>query len=337
MIPFFEKTMANLTDAAMCGFLNVGQFRHQIPHDSRWALEEYIAECASLTPETFFALPVEEETDVEEELQDLTREHPLTWRAPVTTAFPENNRAYADLFPCAQGWSAPTVIMLHAFMSASDIGYRRAALRFNALGWNAAFIHLPYHYSRRPKGYLNGELAITADLVRTSQGLRQGVIELRQLMRRLRSRGCREFGLWATSYGGWIGALLSSVERDFRFIALMAPIVDVEHAIWESRAAIQLRSQLKGRGISHDLVEQHFHLTSPMHNIPLAGSDKVVFAAGRYDLVAKREDIWLAHERWEGSAFIEVAQGHFGYRMMPATFEHLKEQGVFEIPHPASK
>lgn len=335
MFRHFEKTLATVADAAMCGFLNVGQFRHQLPHDSRAALEDYIRDCASLTPAEFYSVP--EEVEVEDETEDSTHERHLSWVAPVISSFPENNRTHVDLFPGPGGWSAPTVIMLHAFMSASDIGYRRAAQNFNKLGWNAAFIHLPYHYSRRPRGYLNGELAITADLVRTAEGLRQGVIELRQLMRRLRALGCREFGLWATSYGGWIGSLLSFVESDFRFIALMAPIVNVTHAIWESGAAMQLRSQLRGRGIDRELVEQHFHLTSPMHNVPVSGGDKVVLAAGRYDLVAPLEDIRQAHEQWKGSSLIEVDQGHFGYRMMPATLKHLLKHQMFEIPQSGPK
>ena len=60
-------------------------------------------------------------------------------------------------------------------------------------------------------------------------------------MATLRERGCEEFGVLGTSYGGWIGALLAMVERDFRFVALMAPIVNVEHAIWGSPAARFMR------------------------------------------------------------------------------------------------
>src|SRR3989441_7361526 len=41
-------------------------------------------------------------------------------------------------------------------------------------------------FSRVPRGYWNGELAITCDLIRNAEGLRQGVIELRQLMSALR-------------------------------------------------------------------------------------------------------------------------------------------------------
>src|SRR5207248_2238822 len=72
----------------------------------------------------------------------------ITWPSPINTNFPENNTAHVDFFPCARGWTAPTVLMLHALMSASHIGYRRYAARLNQLGWNACLVHLPYHYSR---------------------------------------------------------------------------------------------------------------------------------------------------------------------------------------------
>ena len=154
--------------------------------------------------------------------------------------------ARADFFSCADGPTAPTLLILHALLSATHIGYRRLAGHFNALGWNACFVHLPYHYSRVPRGYWNGELAITPDLIRNAEGLRQGVIEVRQLISALRGRGSRDFGILGTSYGAWIGALLACVESELRFVALMAPIVNVEHASWESPASIFMRRAVFG-------------------------------------------------------------------------------------------
>ncbi len=220
------------------------------------------------------------------------------------------------------------VLMLHALMSASHIGYRRWAARFNELGWNACFVHLPYHYSRVPSGYWNGELAITADLIRTAEGLRQGVIEVRQLIAALRERGCREFGVLGTSYGGWISALLAIVERDFRFVALMAPIVNVEHAIWESPASAFMRRELHRANIERSLVARHFHLSSPTHNQPLCSADCVLFVAGEFDLIARPADIEKIQQKWCGSGLLRVAQGHFGYRMIHETIARLKERGL---------
>jgi len=316
-------------DSAMCAAMFALQRRHRLHAKSRTELEQYIRECSSLTRSTYFAAPP---PDLERAGDHSPGRSPLRWQSPIRTVFPENDTAHADLFPCAGGWSAPTVIFLHALMSASDIGYRRWAAEFNARGWNACFVHLPYHYSRTPQQHRNGELAITGDLLRTAEGLRQGVSELRQLMATLRSWGCREFGLWASSYGGWIGALLASVEADFRFVGLLEPIVDIEHAIWMSPAGAALRRELRARGIEQSLIEQHFHLTSPLHGRPLCGNERVIFIGGEYDRIARIEDITRMHRLWSGSTLVSVPQGHFGYRMMPALWQWLNANGVLEHP-----
>jgi len=324
-IPFLDRPVAMLLDFGMCLAMNAVQSRHRLDPGSRGKLEEYIARCEAMTRDEYYALPPVEpgSPPAEAGLRQ------LSWPSPVRTAYPENNQTRIDLFPCGAGWTSPTVIMLHALMSASDTGYRQWAKKFNSLGWNACFVHLPYHYSRKPAGFVNGELAISADLVRTAEGLRQGVLELRQLMQCLRERGCRGFGLWASSYGAWIGALLGFIEHDFRFMALMEAILNIEHAIWKGGASVVLRRELTGAGIDHALVERHFHLTSPLDALPLCGGEKILFASGDYDRIAPREEIEKLHRKWTGSELLHVPQGHFGNRMMPAVFARLKARGDF--------
>ena len=133
-------------------------------------------------------------------------------------------------------------------MSANDLGYRRIAAQLNRRGWNAALMHLPYHYSRVPRGYSNGALALTSNLPQNAETLRQAVTEVRQLMEYFRRNGCPDFGMIGTSYGGWVGALVSFVEREFRFVTLLQPIADIEHAIWESPASSMIRRALVSGG-----------------------------------------------------------------------------------------
>ena len=149
----------------------------------------------------------------------------------------------------------------------------------NSAGTRVSFIcHTTFRVS--PTGYWNGELAITPDLIRNAEGLRQGVIELRQIMESLRGHGCHEFGVLATSYGGWIGALLTLVESDFRFVALMSPIVNIEQAIWHSPAARRIRRELVQANIERALVARHFHLSSPLHGRPVCDPTRILFVTG---------------------------------------------------------
>ena len=318
-----RRFSANAVDSVICTSMNLLQSRHRLHARSREEMQRYLAECEKLTAHEYYAAP--SNGDLAGAIGNGTS---VTWPSPIETKFPVNNIARADLFRSARGWSAPTIFILHALMSATHIGYRRLAARLNELGWNACFVHLPFHYSRVPRGYWNGELAITADLIRNAEGLRQGVMEVRQLMAALHERNCHEFGLLGTSYGGWIGALLAVVERDFRFVALMAPIVNVEHAIWENPAAWFMRRELRRANIESSLVARHFHLSSPMHNQPLCDPARILFVAGEFDLITRPEHIEAIHQKWRGSELLRVPQGHFGYRMMRDTITRLKARAL---------
>jgi len=318
-----HRARASVVDFGMCAAMNLLQSRHRLNGTSLAEMERYVAECEQLTAQKYYSPPRDFDLRRAIEQKNTTT---IAWSSPIKTSFPRNNVARADFYWSARGKTAPTVFILHALMSASHIGYRRWAARFNELGWNACFVHLPYHYSRVPRGHWNGELAITANLIRNAEGLRQGVMEVRQLMTALREAGGREFGILGTSYGGWIGALLAMVERDLRFVALMAPIVNVEHAIWENPGTAFMRRELRRAKIAPELVARHFHLSSPSHNEPLCDPARVLFVSGDYDLIARPADIEGIQQKWHGSELLRVRQGHFGYRMMRETVARLKER-----------
>jgi 1-acyl-sn-glycerol-3-phosphate acyltransferase len=322
-------------DSLLCASINWLHRRHPLNGHSREQMERYLTACERLSPQDYYVPPQaiggNGASDSKPALNDIhdSRMATLSWRSPIKTEFPANNTARVDFFRRdARTWTgAPTVFLLHALMSSSPTGYYRWAEKFNELGWNACFVHLPYHFSRVPTGYWNGELAITPDLIRNAEGLRQGVIELRQIMESLRRHGCREFGVLATSYGGWIGALLTLVESDFRFVALMSPIVNVEHAIWQSPAARRLRRELVQANIERALVARHFHLSSPLHGRPVCDPTRILFVTGEFDSIAPPAEIEAIRQTWRGSELLRVRQGHFGHRMMRETIAHLKHRG----------
>jgi len=330
-----RRASAKTVDSLLCASINWLHRRHSLNGHSRQEMEHYLTECESFSPQEYYVPPQTFASNGASDSKPIVNGvrdsgmATLSWRSPIETAFAANNTARVDFFRTdARAWvGAPTVFLLHALMSSSPTGYYRWAEKFNELGWNACFVHLPYHFSRVPAGYWNGELAITPDLIRNAEGLRQGVIELRQIMESLRRHGCDEFGVLATSYGGWIGALLTLVESDFRFVALMSPIVNIEQAIWYSPAARRIRRELVQANIERALVARHFHLSSPLHGRPVCDPTRILFVTGEFDSIAPPAEIEAIHQTWCGSQLLRVRQGHFGHRMMPETIAHLKQRG----------
>ena len=327
----WTRLHAAASDAVMCGMMNLLQWHLRREVCSREELRAYLDQCASLNRDQFYALPPTGLFEVSA--------NQLRWQSPVKSGFVENDLACAELFLLPDRPAAPTVIILHALMSASATGYRKLAEWFNSKGWNAAILHLPFHYSRVPRGYFNGSQAVSANLIRNGETLRQGVIEVRQLMAWFRARGSTGFGLIGTSFGGWISALTTFVERDFHFVSLIQPIVNVDHALWRNPSSRSMSALLRREGIGPADARRHEHLSSPLHGQPLCGGDRVILCAGRYDTVSPTAELQNLASLWRGAELLEVEQGHFGHaalRAVVAAIERRLDAGNFVAMTPKS-
>jgi hypothetical protein len=303
-----RRRTASGLDAMVCAVINGMQWKLRKHVCTQEEFDTYLSACEPVSRDEFYRVPT---------MPLFVRAgNYLEWPSPVKTLFPENQTARARIFLSDQGFGAPTLIFLHALMSAYDTGYCRIAAGLNRRGWNAALIHLPYHYSRVPRGHFNGALAITANLAQNGETLRQAVIEVRQLMEFFRQKGCPEFGLLGTSYGGWVGSLVSFLEKEFRFVSLLQPIVDIEHAIWYSPVSSVMRRTLLATGIGQGMSRRHAHLTSPLDGQPLCGGDRVLVVGGTYDSISPPAELKQLATVWPGSRLILVEQGHFGYSAM---------------------
>lgn len=313
MIRTFDHALHAGMDAAMCALMNFSQWRLRRHAVTRERLERYLTECQALEATQYYATQEENRTLPAPEW-DL-KESILTWNSPIRDDYPENRKATALFFGSDIPGDRPTLVLLHALMSASDFGYRRIAARFTARGWNVLFPHLPYHYSRTPRGYANGALTITSDLIRNAETLRQSVIELRQLLGWARANGSSRTALMGTSYGGWVASLTLGLEP-VDFAVLLQPVADVPHATFDSPASTMMSGLLKKNGVyPHDL-SRHAHLSSPAQRRPLTLPDRITVIGGTHDRLSPPESLRALCERWGGARYLEVNQGHFGYRAM---------------------
>jgi hypothetical protein len=300
--------------------INAIQLRGKAGSHDAETLQKYLSEMNKLSLEEFYAVPDSPQLD------KMPGQGTFSCPSPVISGVKENDHLHLDIWLGPKGWESPAMFMLHGHMSVSDVGYRMWARKLNKLGWTAIFFHLPYHYGRRPKGVLSGEMALTSHLIRTSEGLRQAVVELRAVSRLLKQRGCPHLGLWATSYGGWVAGLLMALEDCFSTAWLLEPIVDVDWAVWESPATIVLRRQLRQRGITREQVGQLMAKLCPGFNTPLLPTERILLLAGIFDRIATPETIRGLHTKWKGSHYAEFRQGHVGYQLMPESLRMAQEK-----------
>ena len=313
MIRTLDHALHAGMDAAMCALMNFSQWRLRRHAVTRERLECYLTECEALEAAQYYATEKENRTFPAPEWH--LEGSKLTWNSPLRDDHPENHQAMALFFKSDIQGDRPTLVLLHALMSASDFGYRRIAAGFTARGWNVLFPHLPYHYSRTPKGYANGALTITSDLVRNAEALRQSVIELRQLLRWARANGSSRTALMGTSYGGWVASLTLGLEP-VDFAVLLQPVADVPHATFGSPASTMMSGLLKKNGIHPHDLSRHAHLSSPAKRQPLTPPDRITVIGCTHDRLSPPESLRSLCESWEGARYLEVNQGHFGYRAM---------------------
>lgn len=311
----WKDLSAKAYDGLSFGMINALHLREAAGRHSRADMEDYVGFWEGRTLEDYYAIPDEAgELEIPERGKRLIP-------SPHRYDCEENNHLSLDLWAGPRGWQSPVMFLLHGVMSVSDAGYRQWARKLNSLGWGAIFFHLPYHYGRRPQNALSGEMALTAHLIRTAEGIRQAVIELRWVCRELARMGTPYIGLWGTSYGGWIGSLMCVLEERIRLAMLLEPIVDVDLAIWESPATRTLRRQLRKRDIPRDLVRRHMPLVCPTFHAPKVAPEHVLLAAGRFDRIAPPDSIRQLRDLWRGSHYLELPQGHVGYQLMPESLK----------------
>jgi dienelactone hydrolase len=314
-----DEARALLVDWVSFGFVNVMQARHRLPDDFRVRWDQFTAEWAGRPVEEFYRIP---DDFVRPVLPDSGR---LLFRSPYPGEHDVNNQASFDFFPCKEGWTAPTMLLAHGLMSVSDFGYRLWARRLNTRGWNAVFIHLPYHYSRRLPWHFHGELCVGGELLRTAAGIRQSVVECRIVLQELRKKGGNLFGAWGTSSGGWIMALLACFEPLLQRLVLVEPILNVDNAIWKAPSSVTVRAALRKIGIRPEDTVGSMRLVCPGKLKPLLPANHILTIAGQYDKIAPPGEIEELAKQWGGAHFACFPQGHVGYTLMPESFRMAQE------------
>jgi hypothetical protein len=121
----------------------------------------------------------------------------LRFTSPIESPYPENNCMNARWFP-ARGRRAVIVIPQ---WNADGVSQNALCRIFNLLGISALRMSMPYHDIRRPAGITRADYAVSANIGRTIDATRQGIIDIRCCLDWLQQRGYTRLGLVGTSLG----------------------------------------------------------------------------------------------------------------------------------------
>jgi dienelactone hydrolase len=183
----------------------------------------------------------------------------LRFTSPVHTPYPENNRVNARWFK-AKGKSA--VVMLPQWNS-DALSHNSLCGILNRLGISVLRLSMPYHDIRRPAELRRADFAVSANIGRTLDSARQGVIDLRCCLDWLQQQGYEKLGIVGTSLGSCYGFLAASHDARIEVAAFNHASTYFADVLWHGQSTRHVRQGIEPH-IDLERLRGLFTAISPM-------------------------------------------------------------------------
>jgi hypothetical protein len=237
------------------------------------------------------------------------------FRTRYRTEYRDTHTVYARRIRPAAVCRRPRLLYLHGYLQpetyVEEMALAGMAVR---LGMEIVQLQPPYHGRRTPRGaYYGGEFFCTADLVRTIEALRQGVLDARTLLGWLLAKDDAPVGVVGLSLGGLLTSILTCVEARFAFAIPLIAHMDLDALLRQAPILEPMRRELAQFGWrlddTRELVAQmgwyELRPQLPPDRIHLfAASDDRLFDAAVVD------DLW---RRWGRPAIRWYPSSHLGF------------------------
>jgi hypothetical protein len=165
----------------------------------------------------------------------------LRFTSPVRTPYPENNLANARWFP-AKGKSA---IVLLPQWNSDALSHNGLAGILNRLGISVLRLSMPYHDIRRPGEIRRADYAVSANIGRTLDAARQGVLDVRCCLDWLQSQGYERLGILGTSLGSCYAFLAAAHDARIQVAAFNHASTYFADVVWCGQSTRHIRQGLE--------------------------------------------------------------------------------------------
>jgi hypothetical protein len=240
------------------------------------------------------------------------RGHFLRFTSPVHTRHPENNLVNARWFP-TRGKRA-VVVLPH--WNANGIQYNGLCQILQRLGIASLRLSLPYHDVRKPAETQRSDYAVSANIGRTLDSARQGIVDLRSCFDWLESQGYTQLGVVGTSLGSCYAFLTAAHEPRIQVAAFNHASTYFADVMWTGQSTRHVREGLEAE-ITLERVRPLFMAISPAayfdHYARVPKKTLIIFA--KYDLTFlpefSRQIVSEFHRRHLPLKSVELPCGHY--------------------------
>ena len=183
----------------------------------------------------------------------------LRFTSPVQTPFPENNLANARWFP-TRGKRA---VVLLPHWNSDAIAYTSLCSVLNVLGISVLRLTMPYHDIRMPAEISRADYAVSANIGRTLDACRQGVIDVRCCLDWLESQGYNRLGVVGTSLGSCYAFLAAAHDPRIRVAAFNHASTYFADVVWHGQSTRHIRQGIEEH-VDVDRLRSLWSAVSPM-------------------------------------------------------------------------
>jgi len=182
----------------------------------------------------------------------------LRFTSPVESPYPENNLANARWFP-ARGRRA---VVLLPHWNSDALHYTSLCQVLNWLGIAVLRLSMPYHDIRRPPEIDRADYAVSANIGRTLDATRQGVIDVRCCLDWLQAQGYNRLGIVGTSLGSCYAFIATAHDPRIRIAAFNHASTYFSDVVWHGQSTRHIREGLES-SIGEDDLRRVWRAVSP--------------------------------------------------------------------------
>ena len=216
----------------------------------------------------------------------------LRFTSPVRTPYPENDVVNARWFPAfdRQGRPSKKAVVVLPQWNADAFSHNALCAIMNRYGVSALRLSKPYHDIRRPSELERSDYAVSANIGRTLDSCRQGVIDIRCCLDWLEMQGCQRFGILGTSLGSCYAFIASAHDSRLEVNAFNHASTYFGDVVWTGQSTRHIRAALEDI-MDLDRLRQVWLAISPVAYMKkfAAHHKKVLVIYAKYDLTFLRQ------------------------------------------------